>query len=159
YFDSVVHAYNLPYMHFFNNLGLMQWHYGQEPALRYPPYASYAPHSVPFPGGRWDCPSPHVAMGLNGLDTYHLGPGSFTVLADFYLRKYISNYLRRARDTTAHSEGADKDGWVRSDNQTGIGEIQLGKSGPTITKGIISFNTGFIPADKRIKKASLFIKD
>ncbi len=159
FFDSVTQSYNLPYMHFFNALGLMQWHYGQEPALRYPPYISYPPRSVPFPGGLWDCPSPHVAMGLNGLDAYHLSPDGFTVVADFYLRKFISNYLRRDRDTTAHSEGSNKDGWVRSDNQTGTGEIQVAKSGSVITKGIISFNTNFIPADKNVTRASLFIKN
>jgi hypothetical protein len=146
-------------MHFFNNLGLMQWHYGQTTPLRYPPFGTYAPHTVPFPGGRWDYPTPYVAMGLNGIDTYHLGPGSFTVLADFYLRKFIANYLRRERDTTVYSEAADKDGWVRSDNVTGTGEVQVAKNGSQITKGIFSFNTAFIPDDKRIKKASLFIKD
>ncbi len=159
YSDSVVRAYNKPYIHFFNNLGLMQWQYGQTPALRFPPYASYPPHSVPFPGGRLDCPSPHIAMGLNGIDTYHLGPQSFTVLADFYLRKFISNYLRKDRDTTIYSGGADKDGWVRSDNSTGTGELQLAKNSSTVTKGILSFNTSFIPDNKKIKRASLFIKN
>lgn len=159
YNDSVTQAYQKPYMHFFNNLGLMQWHYGQTKPLRYAPFGSYPPHSVPFPRGRLDYPSPHEAMGLGGVDTYHLGPGSFTVLADFYLRTYISNYLRRERDTTAHSQGADKDGWVTSGNQTGTGEIQLGKSVSTITKGIISFNTDFIPDDTTVTRASLFIRN
>jgi hypothetical protein len=159
YTDSVVRAYNKPYIHFFNCVGLMQWIYGQPTPLREWPYGTYAPRSVPFPGGDPRYPSPHAAMGLNGLDTYHLGPKSFTELAEFYMRKFISNYLRRNRDTTAHSQGGNNDGWVRSNNQTGTGEVQLAKSSSTITKGIISFNTDFIPDDKRIKKASLFIKN
>jgi hypothetical protein len=159
YNDSVLQAYHKPYMHFFNNLGLMQWHYGQTTPLRYPPYGTYPPHSVPFPGGNWNYPTPHVAMGLGGIDTYHLGPDGFTVLADFYLRKYIANYLRKDRDTSVYSEALDRDGWVRSDNQTGTGEIQMGKSPSNVTKGIISFNTAFIPDTVRIKRASLFLKN
>jgi hypothetical protein len=81
------------------------------------------------------------------------------VLADFYLRKYIANYLRKDRDTSVYSEALDRDGWVRSDNQTGTGEIQMGKSPSNVTKGIISFNTAFIPDTVRIKRASLFLKN
>ncbi|MDB5227318.1 MAG: hypothetical protein JWN78_1511 [Bacteroidota bacterium] len=157
--DSVVQAYNKPYIHYFNCLGLMQWIYGQPTPLRGWPGGTYPPRSVPLPGGDPRYPSPQAAMGLNGLDTYHLGPKSFTELAEFYMRKYISNYLRKERDSTVHSQGADKDGWVTSGNQTGTGEIQLGKNSTTVTKGIISFNTDFIPADKKIKRASLFIRN
>lgn len=157
--DSLVRNYNRPYLHFFNSVGLMQWIYGQPTPLRAWPYGSYPPRSVPLPWGNPLYPTPYAAMGLNGLDTYHLGPQSFTYLAEFYMRQYISDYLRRDRDSSVHSEGGTHDGWVRSDNQTGAGEIQVAKSGNTLTKGIISFNTDFIPDDKRIKRASLFIKN
>ncbi len=158
YQDSVIQSYHQSYMHFFNLNGLMQWNYGQTTPLRFPPYGTYPPRSVPFPGGNINYPTPHVAMGLNGIDTYHLGPASYTVLAEFYLRKYINNYLRRDRDTSTYSNGKSEDGWVTSTGQTGTGEIRVANNGISSTKGIISFNTAFVPDDKVIKKASLFIR-
>ncbi|MBK9329018.1 MAG: T9SS type A sorting domain-containing protein [Sphingobacteriales bacterium] len=158
YMDSSIQSYNNPKFHFFNSLGLMQWQYGQTTALRYPPYGTYPPRSVPFPRGNIDYPSPHTAMGLNGIDTYHLGPHSYTVLAEFYMRKYINNYLRRNRDTSFYSAGSNEDGWVTSTGQTGTGEIQIANNGISKTKGIVSFNTSSIPDDKVIKKASLFLR-
>lgn len=158
YMDSSIQSYNNPKFHFFNSLGLMQWQYGQTTALRYPPYGTYPPRSVPFPRGNINYPSPHTAMGLNGIDTYHLGPHSYTVLAEFYMRKYINNYLRRNRDTSFYSAGSNEDGWVTSTGQTGTGEIQIANNGISKTKGIVSFNTSSIPDDKVIKKASLFLR-
>ncbi len=158
FMDSAMQSYHNPQFHFFNCNGLMQWHYGQTKPLRYPPYGTYPPRSVPFPGGNLNYPSPHEAMGLNGIDTYHLGPASYTVLAEFYMRKYINNYLRRNRDTSFYSTGSREDGWVTSTGQTGTGEIQIANNGVSKTKGIVSFNTASIPDDKVIKKASLFLR-
>jgi hypothetical protein len=159
YMDSSMQSYNNPQFHFFNALGLMQWAYGQTAPLRYEPFGTYAPRTAPVPGGFLNYPSPQVSMGLGGNDTYHLGPHSYTVLADFYMRKFISNYLRRKRDTSFYSSGGTADGWVSSSGQTGTGEIQVANNGITQTKGIISFNTSSIPDDKVIKKASLFIRN
>lgn len=158
YQDSVIRAYQKPYLHYFKMTGLMQWHYGQKTPLRYPPYGTYPPRSVPFPGGNLNYPTPHEAMGLNGIDAYHLGPHSYTVLAEFYVRKFIHNYLRRTRDTTVYSEGKTADGWVRENGETGTGSIEVSNGIGSPTKGIISFNTAFIPDEKVIKKATLFLR-
>lgn len=158
YQDSVITAYQKPYMHFFNALGLMQWYYGQTTPLRFPPYGTYPPRSVPLPGGRIDYPSPHPAMGLLGIDTYHLGPQGYTYLAEFYMRKFISNYLRREKDTTIYSMGQSYDGWADANNVRGTGDVLVGKRNTVDAKGIFSFNTAFIPAGKTVKKASLFFK-
>ena len=158
YQDSVVSAYQKPYMHFFNGLGLMQWCYGQITPLRYEPYGTYPPRSVPFPGGNIFYPSPHPAMGLLGIDTYHLSPQGYTYLAEFYMRKFINNYLRRERDTSVYSMGQSYDGWVSANTITGTGDVQIGKRNTQNTRGIFSFNTDFIPDNKIIKKAYLFLK-
>jgi hypothetical protein len=159
YQDSVIRDYQKPYLHFYNNLGLQQWRYGQVAPLRYPPYGTYPPRSVPMPGGNINYPSPHPAMGLLGIDTYHLGPQSYTYLAEAYMRQFISNYFRRDRDTTVYSMGQNFDGWADVNNITGTGDVIVGKRNTsTDTKGIFSFNTSFIPDNKKIKKASVFFK-
>ena len=159
YQDSVVREYQKPYSHFFNLNGLMQWRYGQTSPLRYPPYGTYAPRSVPFPGGNVYYPSPQIAMGLLGNDAYHLGPQGYTYLAEFYMRKFISNYLRRDRDTSIFSMGQNFDGWADANNVTGTGDVLVGKRNSTVeTKGVFSFNTSFIPSNKIVKKASVFFK-
>lgn len=156
--DSVVQAYQKPYIHFYNLLGSMQWWYGQTTPLRYEPYGTYPPRSVTLPYGNMNYPSPLAAMGLLGNDTYHLGPQSYTYFLDGYMRKFISNYFRRERDTTIYSAGQTLDGWVSENSVTGIGEVLVGKRNGIETKGIFSFNTDFIPDNKIIKKASLFFK-
>jgi hypothetical protein len=158
YQDSVVQAYQKPYIHFFDCNGLMQWHYGQTTPLRYAPFGTYAPRTVPFPGGDINYPSPHIAMGLNGNDAYHLSPDGFTVLAEFYVRKFMSNYLRRNRDTTLHSLGQNFDGWADANNTTGTGDVLVGKINGQNAKGVFTFNTTVIPANKKVKKAVLFLK-
>lgn len=159
YQDSVIRAYQKQYMHFFNCNGLMQWHYGQTIPLRYAPYGTYPPRSVPFPGGNINYPTPHVAMGLGGIDAYHLNPDSYTVLSEFYVRKFISNYLRRERDTTIHSLGLNFDGWCADNLTTGTGDVLVGKNNVQAnTKGVFTFNTSTIPANKKVKKAVLFLK-
>lgn len=156
--DSVVQAYQKPYIHFYNNLGEMQWWYGQTTPLRFEPYGTYPPRSVPLPYGNMYYPSPLSAMGLLGNDTYHLGPQSYTYFIQSYMKKFISNYFRRFRDTTIYSSGQNLDGWVSENSVTGIGDVLVGKRNNIETKGIFSFNTDFIPDNKIIKKASLFFK-
>ena len=158
YQDSVVRASNKPYLHFYNANGLMQWHYGQTTPLRYAPFGSYAPRTVAFPGGDINYPTPHIAMGLGGIDAYHLSPDSYTVLAEFYVRKFISNYLRRGRDTSIYSLGQNTDGWIDVNTNTGIGKVLVGKNNSQDTKGVFTFNTSVIPANKKVKKAVLFLK-
>jgi hypothetical protein len=74
------------------------------------------------------------------------------------MRKFINNYLRRERDTSVYSMGQSYDGWVSSNTITGTGDVQIGKRNAQNTRGIFSFNTDFIPDNKIIKKAFLFLK-
>ena len=160
--DTVVQGYRSrgkEYMHFYNNLGLMQWRYGQLTPLRFDPFDTYPPRTVPLPYGNMYYPSPLPAMGLLQNDTYHLSPQGYTYLAEAYMRQFISNYFRKGRDTSIYSMGQNYDGWSDANGGSGIGEVLVGKQNPSLdTKGIFSFNTEFIPDEKVIKKASLFFK-
>lgn len=161
YQDTVVQGYRnsgKSYMHFYNLLGTTQWRYGQIVPLRFPPYGTYPPRSVPLPYGKMEYPSPLPAMGLWQNDTYHLGPQSYTYFAEEYMRKFISEYFRRNRDTSVFSDGQNFDGWISENGVNGIGDVLIGKRNDINTRGIFSFNTAFIPDNKVIKRASLFFK-
>jgi hypothetical protein len=156
--DSLVGVWNRPYLHFVNNVGLMQYMYGQPTPLRVAPFGTYPKYSVPFPGGDENYPTPHAAMGLGGIDTYHLSPQGYTFLASYQMRKFFMDYLREDKDTTIQSLGGNYDGYV-STTSTGNQSIKVGKTaGQETSKGITTFNTAFIEDDIRIKKASLFIR-
>lgn len=157
--DSLLGVWNRPYIHFINNVGLMQYMYGQTTPLRVPPYGTYPPYTAPLPGGFVDYPSPHAAMGLGGIDTYHLSPQGYTFLASYQMRKFFMDYLRPDKDTTIQSLGGSYDGFVTQNGVTGTNKITIGKDAENVgIKGIITFNTDFIEDDRKINKASLFIR-
>ena len=157
--DSLVKVWDRPYVHFVNNVGLMQYMYGQTTPLRVEPFGTYPPRSVPFPGGNEAYPSPYIAMGLGGIDTYHLSPQGYTFLASYQMRIFFMEQLRKDRDTTIQSLGGNYDGFVTQTGVTGNNTITVGKNEQEVAyKGIIAFNTDFIENDRIIKKASLFIR-
>ena len=160
--DTTVQGYHRVgknYIHYFNCMGLMQWLYGQTTPLRVAPFGTYPPHSVPFPGGDWNYPTPYIAMGLNGLETYHLGPMGYTELCNFYMRAYINAYFRRNKSASVYSMGTIYDGAVNTNGNISTGSVVVSNNGVSKNKGIFSFNTEFIPDNYRVKKASLFIKN
>ena len=157
--DSLTQVWGRPYIHFYNNLGLMQFTYGQSVPQQVWPFGTYPPRSVPFPGGNTDYTTPWQAQGLEGLDTYHLNGAGYTHLAAHQFRVFLSNLFRKERDTMIYSMGQTYDGWVSETGTTGTGEVQVGKNAGNVKlKGIFSFDTEFIPDDKKIKRASLFIR-
>lgn len=157
--DSLLQVWNRPYLHFVNNVGLMQYMYGQPTPLRVAPFGTYPPRSVPFPGGDENYPTPYAAMGLGGIDTYHLSPQGFTFLASYQMRKFFMEQLRKERDTTIQSMGGEFDGYVTQNGIIGNEHITVGKNAQDVQhKGIFTFNTEVIPDNKKIIKASLFIR-
>ena len=62
FIDSVA---TLPNVSFVNNIGLMQWHYGQTSNLTVAPFGSYAPQTVSLPFGDINYPSPLDALNFN----------------------------------------------------------------------------------------------
>lgn len=144
-------------VYFLNNIGLMQYVFGQETPLPVWPYDPYPPRSVPFPGGDPRYPSPQKAMGLWGIDVYHLGPEGYFEIANNAMREYLMPWFRGNVSTTYRSDGR-YDGWVTDRGQTGVGELRMGRTqeGRPV-KGILTFYTADIPEDAEITHASLFV--
>lgn len=142
---------------YLNNLGLMQYTFGQKDPLPIWPYDPYPPQSVPFPGGDWNYPTPQEAMGLLGIDAYHLGPEGYFVIANQAMREYLHALFRKNVSQTFRSDGR-YDGWVTDRGQSGTGEIRMGinKEGRRV-KGILTFYTADIPEDAEVYHASLFV--
>ncbi|MCB9033693.1 MAG: T9SS type A sorting domain-containing protein [Chitinophagales bacterium] len=157
--DSILQLWNRPYVHFVNNVGLMQWMFGQTTPLRAWPFGTYPPKTVPFPGGDERYPSPYPAMGLGGLDTYHLGPQGYTYLAEYQMRKFFIPQLKKEVDTTIYSEGGILDGWVSETGMTGTGEVKIGHQGNGVKlKGIFTFNTAVLDPNKTIEKVAFYVR-
>jgi hypothetical protein len=99
-------------------------------------------------------------MGLLGNDAYHLRSTRLHLYGRILHEVNLSAIIcRRDRDTTIYSMGQNFDGWADVNNVTGTGDVLVGKRNTsTDTKGIFSFNTAFIPDNKKIKKASVFFK-
>lgn len=152
-------------MAYVQNLGLMQYHFGQKDTLKdtsplgyfYPRLPPYDPKSVPFPYGNPMYPTPQVAMGLFGFDAYHLGPEGFKVFAANQIKHVLLDKLRGFPTATFYSD-SENDGWVNSLGKFASGEIKVGKGSSTEeVKGLLSFNTENIPDDAIISDASIFI--
>jgi len=142
---------------YLNNLGLMQYVFGQKDPLPVPPYDTYLPRTVPFPLGDPRYPSPQEAMGLWGIDAYHLGPQGYMEIANNCLKEYLLPMFRNNPDATIQSDGA-LDGWVTERGLKGGGDLKVGvnQEGKKV-KGIISFNTADLPDNAVITHASLFV--
>jgi lysophospholipase L1-like esterase len=142
---------------YLNNIGLMQYVFGQKDPLPVWPYDPYPPKSVPFPGGDPRYPSPQEAMGLWGIDVYHLGPEGYMEIANNAMREYLMPMYRGNVSATYRSDGR-YDGWVTDRGNTDIGELKVGRTreGRPV-KGLLTFYTADIPADAEITHASLFV--
>ncbi|MBL0287899.1 MAG: T9SS type A sorting domain-containing protein [Bacteroidetes bacterium] len=167
YIEAKREAWSLthPNIIFVQNLGLMQYHFGQKDSLPdtsplgyfYPRLPPYAPKTVPFPFGNQMYPTPQKAMGLLGFDAYHLGPAGFQVFAANHIKKVLLDKLRGYPTETILSDSLN-DGWVNSVGEFGTGEIKIGKDRMLKEhKGILSFNTKNIPDDAIITGISIFI--
>jgi len=144
-------------VNYLNNMGLMQYTYGQKDPLPVWPYTPYPPRSVPFPGGDPRYPSPKEAMGLLGIDTYHLGAEGFTEIANNCMRQFLLPLFRNDPTATFQSD-MQFDGWVTDGGVTGAGELRVGvtKEGKGV-KGLLTFNTSAIPDNAVITDASVFV--
>jgi lysophospholipase L1-like esterase len=149
---------NDPNIIFVPAYGLMQYHFGQEKPVPVPPYDPYPAFSVPFPGGDPRYPSPQIAMGLNGFDTYHLGQEGFKVLADLHMSKVMLPQLRGNPDIICEAKVENESGYVNEKGTLKKGTILAGRNDEKDdVKAIISIATEEIPDNAVITSASLFI--
>jgi hypothetical protein len=143
-----------------NSAGLMQFIYGQTTALRVAPGGTYAPGTVPFPGGNPNYPSPITSLrdyALGVYDCFHLDEAGYRHFYDNNFKHFYFNHLRSDRDTVCSSEGSNKDGYVNA-NDLGNNTLAVGNSGINLTSSIISFNTSLVPSNKTVSEGKIFIK-
>lgn len=149
---------NDPKVHFLYDCGLMQYTFGQEKPVPVYPYDPYPAFSVPFPNGDPRYPTPQVAMGLNGFDTYHLGPEGFKVLADHHLHTFMLDNLRDYPNKVCNATMEEESGNINENGYVKKGQISAGRNNnKDDVKAIISIATDDIPDNAVITSASLFI--
>lgn len=140
---------------FINNLGLMQWHFGQETPLQVAPYGTYPVNSAPVPGGIVDYPSPQIAMNFGGQDAFHLNDEGYEVFIGRFFKEYYWWQIRKPHQTLFASD-MNKNGSITagtsSNNFVTVGSDQGEKS-----LGIIHFNTSIMDDTYPLQSASIFI--
>jgi len=154
-FQDSVNAWNQ--VSFVNNLGLMQWTYGQTTPLSVAPFGIYQPQTAPVPGGFPDYPSPLDALNFSGNDSFHLNDNSFELFIKRHFEEYYWAYFRNA-DQTFMADDVANNGWTTLSTQ-GNSNLQLGNNanGEQV-QIILSFDTHDMPNDVKATKASVFIK-
>ncbi len=155
--SAQVQAYcdTTPNVHFIDASGLMQYVYGQNPALAVPPGVSYPPFSVPLPHGDPTLPSPKVSMRDYGItkDCYHLSADGYKQMFSYQTQKF---YHKLLMDDMYLLSDTDQTGSVSSTgNTTHIPYV--GETGGEQFATILSFNTTGM-ADTTLKRASIFLR-
>lgn len=140
-------------VYFVNNLGLMQWHFGQSDNLQVAPFGTYAVQTAPVPGGFPDYPSPLDALNFNGLDAFHLNNEAYEVFIKRHFEEFYWNRLRNAEQTIFSDSIISKSLTANNINN----EFHLGKVGTNNSKILLSFNTSNLQ-DDYISKASIFLQ-
>jgi len=146
-----------PQLHVVNNLGLMQYVYGQSTSLIVPPYLpGFAPHSVTLPGGNINYPSPRAAM-LANIDAFHLNQNAYQHFSDRQTELFFWQQFRRNKDTTFESLAGGLEATLVNNNLIN-GQISFGNiSSASENSSIITFNTEDIPDNASITAATLFL--
>ncbi len=148
---------NDPQVDFVKCTGLMQYIYGQNPALAVPPGGTYPAHSVSLPYGDPNYPSPKAAMrdyfGFT-QDAFHLSTEGYKELIKYHTQKFYHTYLMD--DMYVLSENNTQTGTVSSTG-TVSDTLKVGANGSEQFATVLSFNTTAM-ADTTLNKASLFLR-
>ena len=145
-------------LYFVDNLGLMQYIYGQTTPLLYAPGGTYPPMSVPFPGGNPNYPTPLVAMNtyFTIKDAFHLSEQGFNYFVENQVKEFYFNALRNY-DITVLNEHA-KSGYVNAATQFSDTSMIIGNISSVKHAGLLSFTMPVLDPTKSIYTASIFIK-
>ena len=140
---------------FVNNLGLMQWHYGQNTALTVAPFGTYQEYTAPLPFGFLNYPSPLDALNFNGLDAFHLNNNAYELFIKNHFQEYYWSELRNA-DLTVSAIDTNYNATI-SENTIDKSKLSIGTSNNIENKILLTFNTDTLPNDY-IKEASIFLQ-
>jgi hypothetical protein len=146
-----------PQIDFINCSGLMQYIYGQNPALGIAPGGTYPPYSVPLPLGDPNYPSPKSTMrDYAGItkDCYHLSTQAYKDFISYHTQKFYHKFLMD--NLYLLSENNAQTGTVSSTGNI-ADSLSLGASGSEQFATVLSFNTTSM-ADTTLSKASIFLR-
>jgi len=145
-------------LHVVNNLGLMQWVYGQSNNLIVYPYLpAYQPHTVPLPGGDINYPSPMTAM-LGNIDAFHISQNAFQYFTNRQTELFFWEQFRKDKDTSFISLGSSLDGYSDANGNIINTQLAIGnKSQSGEVSSILSFNTSNLPDNAIVTHARLFL--
>ncbi|MCX6197977.1 MAG: T9SS type A sorting domain-containing protein [Bacteroidetes bacterium] len=145
-----------PQVEYFEATGLMQYLYGQNPALSVPPGGTYPPYSVTMPLGDPNYPSPKSTMRdyIFTKDCYHLSTQGYKDLIGYNTQKFYHKYFMD--DLYLLAENSAQTGSV-SMNGVVTDTLFLGETAGDQFSTVLSFNTTSM-ADTTLKKASIFLR-
>lgn len=151
-----------PRLHFDNGDGEMHYFYGDgvsAPGVLSLP-GQIAPLYAPFPGGNPLRPALRsnfrVTAGFISADPIHLNPAGYLYKVAVQTDAYFFPKFRGMVSTTLQSVGGNQDGWT--DGVTmGTDTVRMGDDGTRLTRGIVTFDTTTIPADRIIESASIYL--
>ena len=141
---------------FENNLGLMQWVYGQIDPLEVAPYGTYPPNTAPLPGGYNDYPSPLDALNFGGQDSFHLNDDAY----EEFIKKYFSQYYWQQFRDYHHSISANQSNYngTLTASSSNSASILIGNENFEERQGVFSFNTSTFDDTYTIEHAALYIQ-
>ena len=143
-------------VYFENNLGLMQWVYGQIDDLQVAPFGSYPANTAPVPGGYPDYPSPLDALNFGGQDSFHLNDDAY----EQFLKRYFSEfYWARLRDyhQTISANDSSLNGTLTASGTTTT-SVTVGNDNLFDSDGLLSFDTWMFNDTYTLESASIFIQ-
>lgn len=143
---------------FVNNIGLMQYVYGQTTPLLVAPGGTYAPMSVPLPGGNPNYPSPLVAMNtyFTIKDAFHLSTDGYAHFTENQVKGYYFEALRAYDETTRNEKF--KSGYANASNQFSDTSIIVGNVNNVKHVGVLSFKMPVYAPSKSAQGVSIFMK-
>ncbi|OPZ97829.1 MAG: hypothetical protein BWY70_01388 [Bacteroidetes bacterium ADurb.Bin408] len=149
---------NTPNLQIVNNLGLMQYVYGQSAALIVPPYLPpYAPGTVPLPGGNINYPSPQAAMLLN-MDAFHLSQDAYRHFSARQTELFFWPMFRSDKDTTFYGIPGNTEGTIDYSGNIIQSQLSAGNNNNIgAASCILTFNTEAIPDNATVTGACLFL--
>ncbi len=150
-----------PRLLFDHAVGLMHYFYGDGVAaaktLPYP--GQLPPLFAPFPGGNPVRPSLRSCFRVpNGIDAdpIHLDYEGYQYKITNETQTHFFPEFRGAPMATFFARGGVEDGWTNA-TVTGADGVRVGDDGPSLVRGIVSFDTSALPDGAVVTSASLYL--
>lgn len=143
-------------VYFVNNLGLMQYEYGQINNLLVAPFGTYPQYSAPVPGGIIDYPTPLDALNFNGNDSFHLSDAGYELFIRRHFTEFYWKELRDYHHTVAANDINNNASITATAQNSAI--LRVGSDNADDSDVLLSFNTSNFDDNYTIDGASLFIE-